>query len=67
MRAVAETVLERFQDQVALDFGDRATDQVAGNLFGGNGRLRCDVGVVFLVEPHSVRRKNAINSDLGSG
>ena len=31
MGAVAEAVLERFQDQVALDFGDRAADQIAGD------------------------------------
>src|SRR5262245_10084000 len=34
MRSVAEAVLERFQDQVALDFGHGAADEVTRDLFG---------------------------------
>ena len=40
MGAVAEAMLERFQDEIALDLGHGAADQVAGDLLGGHGSLR---------------------------
>ena len=66
MRAVAEAMLERLQDQVSLDFGHRAADQIAGDLFGRHGRMRCDVRAARLVEPRAIRRKNAVNADFGA-
>ena len=48
MGAVAEAMLERFQDEIALDLGDGAADQRARHLLGGEcgmrrraGALRC--------------------------
>ena len=38
MRAVAEAMLERLQDQVALDIRHRAADQRARHLLGGDRR-----------------------------
>ena len=35
MGAVAQAMLERLEDQVALDLGDGAADQVLGDLLGG--------------------------------
>ena len=41
MGAVAEAVLERLQDQVALDLGHGAADEIAGDLFSGErGAIR---------------------------
>ncbi len=54
MRAVAEAVLERLQDQIALDLGHGAADQIAGDLLGGHRRMSCDVGAAHLIEPRAV-------------
>src|SRR6202023_3705050 len=40
MRAVAEAVLERLEDEVALDVGDRAADERARDRFGGERGVR---------------------------
>ena len=66
MRAVAEAVLERLQDQVALDLGDGAADEVAGDLLGRHGCVRRGAGAARLVEPAAVGRQDAVNADLGA-
>src|SRR6185437_3225350 len=43
VRAVAEAVLERLQDEVALDLGDGAADEVARDLLGREGGIGGDV------------------------
>src|SRR5690606_27448622 len=42
--AVAEDVVERFEDEVALDIGDGAPNHRAGNGFGDLRGLRCEIG-----------------------
>src|SRR5436190_1210608 len=47
--AIAEAMLERLQDEIALDVGNRASDQRAGDLFGGKGGVShggCGLGEV---------------------
>src|SRR4051794_18922496 len=52
MGAVAQAMFQRLQDQIALDIGDGAADQRAGDLLGGKGRVRyrgCGLGEVEAV------------------
>jgi len=44
MRTIAETVPECLENQVSLDLGDRTTDQVSGDLLGGHGGMRGNIG-----------------------
>ena len=67
MGAVAEAVLERLQDQVALDLRHGAADQIAGDLLGGHGRMRRGAGAARLVEAHAVGREDTVNADLRAG
>src|SRR5262245_9909762 len=67
MGAVAETVLERFQDQVALDFGHGAANEIAGDLFGRHDRMGGEIGASRLIEPRTVRGKNPVNADFDAG
>src|SRR3984893_4907739 len=63
--AVAEAVLERFEDQVALDVGDGAPHERARHLLGRVGRVR-DRGrdVARIVEASAVRRQDRFGPDL---
>jgi hypothetical protein len=54
VRTVAEAVLERFQDQIALDFRHGAPDEVAGNLLSGDCRMSCEVCAPRLIESCTV-------------
>jgi hypothetical protein len=60
-------VLERFQDQVALDLGDGAANQVPGNLFGCHGRMSGKISASRLVKPCTVPRKNPVNANFDAG
>src|SRR5262249_8748047 len=64
VRAIAEAVLERLQNQIALDLGHGAADQVTGDLLGGNRSMGGDIGAAHLVEPRAVRRKNSVDTDF---
>src|SRR5262245_7839393 len=66
MSAVAEAVPQRLKNQIALDFGHRAANQIAGDLLGGHGGLRCDICSARLVEPCAVRRKNPVDAYFGA-
>ena len=64
MGAVAEAMLQRFQDQIALDVGDGAPDQRAGDLFGGEGGVRHRRHGLGEVETVAVRRQDGVDADL---
>ena len=63
MGAVAEAVLERLQDEVALDVRDGAADQRARHLLGDQ-RGMGDRRRLRLVEPHAVGREDGVGADL---
>src|SRR5262245_54063262 len=44
VRAVAEAMIERIEDEIALDIGDRASDEGARGLRGRCGGKRCWIG-----------------------
>ena len=56
MGAVAEAVLQRFQDQVALHVRNGAADQRAGDSFGRERRVRDGRRGALLFEPCAIRR-----------
>src|SRR5215470_14070994 len=68
MRAVAETMLEGLEDEVALHIRNGASDQRAGDLLGcerrvgHRRRLRSRI-----VETGAVRREDRLRADLGAG
>ena len=45
MRAVAKAMLERLQNQIALDFGHGAANQIARDLLGAELRTAASLGV----------------------
>src|SRR6185312_16771090 len=51
VRAIAEAVLERLQDQIPFDFGHGSPDQIAGNLFGSYRGVDSDIRAAHLIEP----------------
>jgi len=55
MRAIAQAMLERFQDQITLDLCNRAANQIAGDLFCCQGRMCGKVGATRLIEARAVR------------
>ena len=71
MGAVAKAMFQRLQDQVALDIGDGAADQRAGDLLGGKGRVRHRGGGLGKVEAVAVGREDCFVADAprndGSG
>jgi hypothetical protein len=67
VRAVAETISQRFQDQVTLDFRHGAADEIARDLLGGHSRLCRNISSTRLVEPCAIRRKDAVNAYFGPG
>src|SRR5512135_2643733 len=66
MGAVAKAVLERLKDQVALDFGHCAANQIVGDMFGSHSRMG-NVGVVRLAEPRTIWRQNVVDTNLRAG
>src|SRR3954454_17128025 len=62
MGAVAEAVLERLQNQVALDVGDSAAGQMAGALFGRQRGMGRGAGVFSALEPNAIGAKNSIDT-----
>ena len=64
MRAVAEAVLERLEDEIALDVRDRAADQRARHLLGGERRMHHRGRRLRSVEPVALGRQDRIGSDL---
>ena len=67
MGTVAKAVLERLKDQVALDFGHCAANQIAGDLFGGHSRMGGNVGAVRLAEPRAIWRQNVVDTNFRAG
>src|SRR5579885_1010370 len=66
MRAIAEAVLERFEDEVALDLGARATDEIARHLFGGYGSMGSRAGAPRGIETGAIGREDALDADFRS-
>jgi len=54
--AVTEAVLKRLEDEVTLDFGDGASDQIAGESLGGERGVADRAGAAVMLEPRAVRR-----------
>src|SRR3977135_1905318 len=65
--AVAEAVLERLENEIALDVGDGAADQRARHRLGGERRMRDRQRVPGLIEPHAVGREDAVAAALVAG
>ena len=64
MRAVAEAVLERLQDEIALDVGDGAADKRARHRFRRHRGVGNSRRVLGLIEAHAVGRDDAVDADL---
>src|SRR5260370_18999962 len=59
---IAEAMLERFKDEIALYVGYRTSDQGAGHLFGGEGRVRYRRHGLGRVETVAVRRQDGVDA-----
>src|SRR5262249_25479575 len=67
VRAIPQTVLERLEDEVSLDFGHHAADQITGDLLGCHGGMGGEVGAASLVKPRAVGRKYPVNANFEPG
>ena len=64
MGAIAEAMLQRFQNQVPLDVGHGAADQRARHLFGGEGRVRDRRNGLRTIEAIAIGRQDRVDADL---
>ncbi len=65
--AVAEAVLERLDDEVALDIGDGASDQRPCHGLGRERRMRHGRRVLGVAQAQAVGREDAVGADLVAG
>jgi hypothetical protein len=61
------TLLERFEDEIALDLGDGAADEGARYLLGSERGMGDRGDTALLVEARAVRREDGFGTDLHAG